>query len=751
MISLAHLLGRVITWSILAAVFLVPLAFAPWTFEAFEFNKQYVLVFLALLGGTAWIARLVLDKKHALVFVPSLILFPALALLMVTALSVIFSEDLPASLFGFYGRFSDGFLGLISCATLSFLLFQEVKAGAADLTQKVWRTLLVAMGVCASVAFLSLFGAWKHIEFLPSLMQEGVFTLAAASLEGFAVLLAVFFPLILASLLLDLAPGSFWEKAQWVLLAVFFTLIAAADFLAAWIVLVAGLLVFAAWVLWQKEFSKESPFHQLVIPGFFLALSLLLLLSPLQLPLAQDREPELLLSQEVSWRVGWNTAKEQGKNLLIGSGPGTWALGFTEHKPLEFNQTAAWGIRFDRPASHLAEVLATTGLLGFLSLLLLIGIFLVASLFFISYAKRKKEREELPYANIAFLGICVLLVASLAYYQNTVLQLLFWIFLGMGAALWKGAEGWRVSFGRSQGAFLISRAVLLLIGLGFFWFSQAGARWYVADMHYLNSHAHASSLFDERIKEAEKAVLLNASQAEYRIHAAKLFLSRALAEFTKPEGEQDAAAASQDVQRALAFAQRAVELSPNRVASWETAGAIYRDIGGAPGALDWGIKAFERALALEPASPVLATELGKLYLAKGGMEKAKQKFEEAIQMRPAYYDAHIQLAGAEEREGKSERALSRLEQLVGRDPFNMEILFQLGKLYYNSNNVESAVLSLRKVLDLSPNHSNARYALGAAYEKQGKIDLAIQQFERVLQLNPEHQNVKEKLRQLQGK
>jgi len=50
-----------------------------------------------------------------------------LAFLLVAVLSAIFSVNKTSSLFGFYGRFSDGLLGLLSFVALYFLITNNVR------------------------------------------------------------------------------------------------------------------------------------------------------------------------------------------------------------------------------------------------------------------------------------------------------------------------------------------------------------------------------------------------------------------------------------------------------------------------------------------------------------------------------------------------------------------------------------------------------------------------------------------------
>ena len=52
-------LDKVIKLSLYLLVFLLPLFWLPFSFEAFEFNKQYLLFFLVLFILFVWLAKMV--------------------------------------------------------------------------------------------------------------------------------------------------------------------------------------------------------------------------------------------------------------------------------------------------------------------------------------------------------------------------------------------------------------------------------------------------------------------------------------------------------------------------------------------------------------------------------------------------------------------------------------------------------------------------------------------------------------------
>src|SRR4030042_3789067 len=117
--------ANVTKWSIYLLVFLLPLFWLPFSFEVFEFNKQYLLFFLVILALFFWLARMIMVDKE-IRFKKSPLDIPILVFLFLAVLGTIFSVDKFSSIFGFYGRFSDGLIGLLTMGIFYFLITNNV-------------------------------------------------------------------------------------------------------------------------------------------------------------------------------------------------------------------------------------------------------------------------------------------------------------------------------------------------------------------------------------------------------------------------------------------------------------------------------------------------------------------------------------------------------------------------------------------------------------------------------------------------
>lgn len=176
---------KIIKISLYLTVFLIPLFFLPFSFEAFEFNKQYLLFFLISVALVCHLGKMIaIDKKTALK--KTFLNIPVAIFLFLAILSAIFSKDRLSSLLGFYGRFSDGLLGLIFLAIFYFLL-----TNSNFKKEQLLKTFLVSFGSVLAISLLSSFGVLGRLRFLPALISQPGFNPVAASMNGLAVFIAI--------------------------------------------------------------------------------------------------------------------------------------------------------------------------------------------------------------------------------------------------------------------------------------------------------------------------------------------------------------------------------------------------------------------------------------------------------------------------------------------------------------------------------------------------------------------------------
>ena len=767
-----RIFDKIIKGLIYSTVFLLPLFWLPFSFEVFEFNKQFLLFFLVSLTLIFSLARMIFVDRE-IRFRLGVLDISVLAFLLIAILSVVFSVDRVSSLFGFYGRFTNGLIGLLSVVALYFLISNNTKPfvyspSSSDkedgqISDSEKRGILTLDGLLKAfyssvffvvlISYFSIFGVWQKLGFsrLPHLgiLSQRIFNPSSNFLQGLAVFLAIVL-VFLCGLILTRKKGRPLATIFYYLFLIsILGLLIAINFPPAWTVILISLFAFIIFSLASRVFREDV--NRLLLIIFLLIVSSFFLLFShsffFRLPFLNNLPQEQLLSQKISWETSWNALKSGTKPFLLGSGPGTFRYDFSKFKPLSFSKSPLWTIRFDRPASHLAEILATMGVAGALSYLILVGVFLFICYSLLFRKKREGELEEGKKISLAILSAFLALIsAHIFYYQNTVLLFAFWFVLAIGSAVLPYfSKEKTISFKSFPELGLVFSSIFLIFSLVILASYYLGARIYLADCYYRRSLL--ASDIEKKIQLLEKAVGLNPYFSTYQIILAK--------DYDLQIKQKGGRGVTNWAKRAVDLAKGATENWPNDVAAWETLGMIYRDIRpiSTGPASDFAVKAFKKAIDLEPGNPVLFTELGKLYLSSDA-KKAREYFAKAKELNPAYLDAPLQEALTYEAE-KPEEAIKRLERIVKNNSPNYqnylllaEVRFQLGRLYFNANRLDEAIFQFNRALDLVPNHSNSLYALGLAYKKKGEKDKAISYFKRVLELNPGNKEVEEEINDL---
>ena len=801
--------NSIIKYSIYGLVFLMPLFWLSWTNEVYEFNKQYLLVFLVGLALLAWLFKMIVIRKRFVLRRTPLDIW-ILVFMTVMVLSAVFSIDEISSWFGFYARFSDSMVGLLVLGLMYFVVVNnvsirgnlkarlpmEVEASlpnSEDMSlmpkkgfqvapsiskewglslEKILRLFLFSALLVVVITCLSVFGFWGKIPGLPQIMSFQSFNPVSGSLEGLAIFLVAVISLVIVMFLQKTTSkkqrAKLFRYSLFILATVLLVLI---DFWAAWLVLGIVMLVLLLIAFWTRLFKERV--NLLILPIILLLISIVGLtgfitkakistgLDFLSTPLPQ----EIILDFQTANTITWQTLKEYP---VFGSGPGTFLANFTKFKPNEFNQSQFWNIRFDKGPSHLIEMVGTGGILSILSYLLLIGIFLLIILVFFSRKKLAalKGDNQHPILLLSLILVWLsLLIAQFVYLQNTVLAFFFWFFMALAAVVWQEVQGkYRkisFSFKKLPEVGLVINVLLLILVFALLGLFYMGGRFYWAEVKFRQPVVDNQQL----VQNLEKTVNLNGSRENYRRALSQIYLINAWAEARKPAEEQNIQLLQALAAGSIQQARLASVLSPNLVATWENLGAIYRDSQGlVGGTLPFALESFTKATELEPTNPFFFRERCRLNLIseEKDWDETIGYCQKAIDLKPNYLDAHIQLALVYEQKGDLEETLNRLKGALDRlrgvsfqrgsslAGAAAEIYFQLGRVHFNLEQFDEAVNMFEQSVIVMPEYANARYALALSYQVKGRLEHALTQYQIVNQLVPDNEEVLARIQQLEG-
>ncbi len=715
-------------------VFLIPIFWSPFALSSYEIGKHQLLVLLSSIAFLTWTAKVILqDKKVSLNL--NLLDLSVLLFLFFGSLSTIFSLDNYISLFGSYANFSNGLVGMLALGVVYFL----VRTGeGAFSVEKLLKIFFLSFGVVLLIAYFSVLGIGNKFPLENIAIQQRIFNSVSFSLEG----LSVFVSITMVLLTGVIACSIIKEKDRFLKALLFagLFLLVLINTNPAWIVLLSGSFIFTFIALLSGSFKRDI--HQLLLPIFLVIVASLFLLIDLGYNEFLDFPREDYLGQSFSYEIAGSAVQEGPKEILIGSGLGTWENSFLKYRSVEFNEESLlWNSRLKRAGNHISELLATGGVLVLSSYLLLIGFSLYG------FFSLKEKRMAIPYIST----LIAVAVSHFVYYQNTSLAFLAWFILGLGAVTWKDPLSRKFSLRADLSAERMPElnlgfsVLLILLGLStltilFFTTKEA-----IADYYYYQSHKEED--FDRAISFLERALEQNPYRIEYITILSESYLYQAIEEYGKPAEEQDIMFIQGKIGTIENYMEILESRFKNNVRAWETIALLKTEI---YGSLEGALEALERSLELDRNNPVTHVEIGRIYLSMENFEKARESYAKAREVKPNYFYAYLLDALSYAEEEEIDLAIEKLREVEMKFPNVAEAKFHLGRLYREAGKNDLAIMSFIETIQLVPDHSDSLYSLGLIYEEEGNKEVALAAFERVLELNPENELVLEKIEELRG-
>jgi tetratricopeptide (TPR) repeat protein len=144
----------------------------------------------------------------------------------------------------------------------------------------------------------------------------------------------------------------------------------------------------------------------------------------------------------------------------------------------------------------------------------------------------------------------------------------------------------------------------------------------------------------------------------------------------------------------------------------------------------------ELANALQPGTPEILYNLGKIYHRNHDYAKAESALERARTIQPDSLSLLSLLGQVYYNDRKDVQALELLLQAHKLAPKNTDVIFLLARLSMIQNFHEDAILLLEEGIKIDPKRPDLHSALGSCYFTTGKTDRAIQEFEALIRLDP---------------
>jgi len=424
--------------------------------------------------------------------------------------------------------------------------------------------------------------------------------------------------------------------------------------IAASILLVSILPIGVINLLGKRDVAKKFFYAvSTTIVAFGLAVSIFHNFSP---------APTLFPGFKTTWFVAIDSLKE---SPLLGMGPGNYLTAFNKFRPISFNQTASWNLRFGNAQNFYLTVITETGFVGVAALILLFTLLYksVKSLF----ADTTSNSEKVLIAPLA-----VLMLVFFAFSPSISAIFLLFVLLAINAQTRIANVNLSPSNENQTSTSKIATilpavvisvpliAMAVFVGiytvkatLAEYDFSQA-----IADLNKNDAVSTYNSVKD--------AIALNPYVDRYHIGFAQVNLAIAQNLAQKQDlSDDDKNTLAQLIQQAISEAKAAVYLNDQRAGNWETLAAVYRSVVPfAQNSSDFAIQSYNAAITYDPINPNTRISLGGIYYALGDYESAIEVFKYAAMAKPDLANAHYNLAIAYRENGKIDNAISEMTAVL---------------------------------------------------------------------------------------
>ncbi|EKE04987.1 MAG: putative tpr repeat protein [uncultured bacterium] len=353
-----------------------------------------------------------------------------------------------------------------------------------------------------------------------------------------------------------------------------------------------------------------------------------------------------LLSLSNSWSIAIDTLKA---NPLFGVGPANYLASFNKFRPITFNSTPDWNVKYIVSRNTPLTVMVELGLLG---------VIIFLSIFFVSLRPFSLENPN-------SLSVLIFLIISLIFPISPVLFPIFFLLIALNTKT------------REVGGIFTSKIPAFVMTIPFIAF--------VLFVSFVSYKAFYSEyLFNKMInlktyEDLNKVLQINPYSDRYHLVAAELNLAIANSIAKKTDiKDEDKNTISQLIQQSITEAKAAVSLNPQKASNWDNLGNIYTSISSfAKDANQFAIEAYSQAIFLDPINPLLRIRLGGIYYSDQKYEDAVKIFELAVLAKPDFANSHFNLAMAYKGNKQIEKAKEQLNitlTLVEKDSKDYELV-----------------------------------------------------------------------------
>ncbi len=771
-----------ISISLFAIVFGVPVFVTGFTLQNPAFEKQIFFYVFLVIGFLGWIFLSIVQEE--LVLKRTALDFFIVALLFSAILSTFFSVDKWHSFWGFFDDPSRGLIGMFSLAIFCYLVmgtFNKNRSNIFALASFLSSLIVVLWSLGKIFQFDFIFNSF--LERLPVSLLGSVNNLTVFLAMTIPINLALFFKI--SKKISGVAPVS---RLFLILILInvalaLFVLAVFSSFIPNWTIVLGS----GCFLLFALAGVGGMPKRKLVLPMlFFISLIIISQLNGLQLVKKIEVSPEIRPSFESSLEA---TKKSLSEKPFFGSGPANFGFSFSKYRHAKFNDSNAYNLRFFQGSNLAFEAIFTLGILGTVALFSLLLSYLGTFFFFLI----KAAKQDLV-LSIGWFSAFVVFMGAVLTTKIEGGLLLFGVISGVIALISLIKEGgvetkiYRISLKISPKyaltfAFLVLTflvgSIFSLIFVGKIYWADVFAGRIVQAFQQENSlnlkdkiEDTKASLEEEnqkRIKYLKKATELNPREGRYWTQLGQEYMNLVNKEYEKGKENRNLELLAEYLQLAAKNAKKGAELMPQDALALQILAQIYENAGiYVADSLNLALEWYEKAADFEPVNPDFVLKIGQIKDAMIGMQndfqkkkkllkEAREYFEKSIDLKKNYSPGYYNLALNYEKLGELNNAIETIQKAIQHDASSGVYFYNLARLLQirgAEEDISFAKEIYEKLAEVNPNDMNVHLGLALAYEYFDEFEKAEQKYDLLLDMiyqvedEKEQEAVKNKIEEL---
>jgi cytochrome c-type biogenesis protein CcmH/NrfG len=493
--------------------------------------------------------------------------------------------------------------------------------------------------------------------------------------------------------------------------------------------------------------KKKFPVPSLIV--IFISLMFLIggnLVSGFVLKFVNINNPDIRPSIVTTSQIAFKAFKH---NPLFGTGPNTFVIDWALWQPKDIAQTVFWNVDFTNGFSLLSTFAVTAGLLGLISLLLFLAVYVTRSIQSIRIALHNTFSN---YFIMTTLMISIYSWITIIFYNPNILMLML-AFASSGVLI--GILVYKQAIPVKDFSFLsdprnsfFSILILLVLMVSAISLTYLYIEKFTSVLYFskgLNGGNTMESLSNSE-RMISRAITLDKSDVYYR-NLSQVYVGKINLLVNDKETSQDALKSELQtlVNLAQEKAQLAVAQNPKQYLNYVNLGNVYSSL--VPLSVDNSYEsafaAYDKAQTLAPNNPSIPLAKATLEFISKNNKESRKYIEEALSMKVNYVDAIFLLVQIETNEGNLSEAIKKAEMAGEFAPNDSTVFFRLGLLRYNNSDYNGAIGAFEQAVIKNTSYLNARYFLGLSYKKVGRVNDALVQFNILNKVIPDNQDVKD--------